>query len=546
MNVALRLAAMARRMPFAPAVIEQSCQRGRPAAYRQYSFRELETESDRIARGLRDWGVTPGTRLALFVPAGFDFVSIVFGLFKAGAVAVLIDPGMGRKNLLGCLRRARPDGFIAVRAVHLLRRLLPGLLGKPRFNVTVGSRAFRNVRTLGELKGRPWEPLEYPPVLPDDPAAVIFTSGSTGLPKGVVYRHANFDAQVRQVGDQYGLTPGGIDVAAFPLFALFDAALGAAAVFPQMDFSRPANVDPGRFVDAILDLGATQAFASPAVWKRVGPHCVEKGIRLESLRTALSAGAPVHANVLAPLRRVMPDDGEIYTPYGATEALPVSSIGSAEVLGETSRKTEMGGGVCVGRRFAEVDWRVIPIGDFPLEGLPEAGELPPGQIGELIVRGPAVTREYFDAPIATRMAKIPDGESFWHRMGDVGYLDDQGRFWFCGRMSQRVATAQGTLFTIPAEGVFNSHPRVSRSALVGVGRTGRKTPVIIIEPRPGHGPRSRSDRRSLRAELLALGATQQASRPVAKLLFKRKFPVDTRHNAKIFREKLARWARWRF
>jgi acyl-CoA synthetase (AMP-forming)/AMP-acid ligase II len=160
--------------------------------------------------------------------------------------------------------------------------------------------------------------------------------------------------------------------------------------------------------------------------------------------------------------------GDVFTPYGATEALPVASIEARDVLGETGRRTDAGSGVCVGRKFPSIEWRVIRIVDGPLESIRDQ-ELPQGDIGELIVRGPVVTRRYVTRVEANAWAKIPDEGGFWHRMGDTGYLDSQDRFWFCGRMSQRVLTAGGPMYTIPCEAIFNRHPDVNRSALVGVG-----------------------------------------------------------------------------
>ena len=110
--------------------------------------------------------------------------------------------------------------------------------------------------------------------------------------------------------------------------------------------------------------------------------------------------------------------------------------------------------------------------------------VPDGEIGEIVVAGPVVTRDYFNRPEATKLAKIADParQAFYHRMGDLGYRDNQGRLWFCGRKSHRVILAQETLFTIPCESIFNTHPAVARSALVGVNRRGEVVPVICIEP----------------------------------------------------------------
>jgi acyl-CoA synthetase (AMP-forming)/AMP-acid ligase II len=185
---------------------------------------------------------------------------------------------------------------------------------------------------------------------------------------------------------------------------------------------------------------------------------------------------------------------------------------------------------------------VIRIVDGPIAALADAVELPLHEIGELIVRGPAVTREYLGRPDANALGKIVDGASVWHRMGDVGHFDDQGRFWFCGRLAHRVLTEHGPMYTIPCEAIFNAHPDVFRSALVGVGPAAQQTPVIIVQPEEGRFPRSRHERQRLLVELRELGRSNELTFYIEHFLVHPAFPVDIRHNAKIFRERLAAWA----
>ena len=510
--------------------------------YRQVTFRELDHDSDRIARGLRSLGAKQGTRLALLVRPGIDFVSLVFALFKAGTVAILIDPGMGRRNLIRCLAEAEPEGFVAIPVVHAVRMLLRARFRKARFNLTVGRRWFWGGATLAGLRAEPHRGTELAPTRADDPAAIIFTTGSTGPPKGVLYSHGNFDAQVEEIRDFYGIRPGEVDLPGFPLFGLFNCAMGVTAVIPDMDPSRPAKVDPRKIVEAVEDWKVTQTFGSPAIWNRVGRYCQEHGLRLETVRRVLSAGAPVPADVLERMRACIHAEGDVHTPYGATESLPVASISASEVLGETAAQTGQGAGVCVGGKFPRIEWRVIRIVDGPVATLDETEPMPPGEIGELIVRGPVVTRRYVTRPESNALAKIADGEDVWHRMGDLGYLDSRGRFWYCGRLAQRVLTPNGPMYTVPCEAVFNQHRDVLRSALVGVGPPGEQLPVIVLEPIPGRMPRSKPGREALLGEIRRIGESNPLSAGVKHFLLHPAFPVDIRHNAKIFREKLAVWA----
>lgn len=541
-NVARRLSETARRMPGAVGIAEPDGWRpdGR-RNYRQLTFRELDEDSDRLASGLVQMGAASGMRLAMFVPPSIDFVSLVFATFKAGLVPILIDPRMGARATLDCLDEVKPDGFIAVPLVHALRAVPGGRFVGAKIVVTVGRRLWWGGETVAGLRRRGRTPFEPVATTAQDPAAIIFTSGSTGPAKGVLYRHGNFDHQVSEIQEFYGIQQGEIDVPCFPLFGLFNAAMGVTTVIPDMDASRPARVNPQRLVDTINDWQATQSFGSPAVWDRVGRYCETRNLRLSSLRRVLSAGAPVPLDVLRRMQNCINASGEMHTPYGATEALPVASIGANEVLSETSRRTDAGNGVCVGRRFPGIEWKVVQIVDGPIRSIDAAAELPEGEIGELIVRGPVVTDRYVTRVEANDLAKIADGESFWHRMGDTGYLDPQGRFWFCGRMSQRVLTAAGTMHTVPCEAIFNRHPEVRRAALVGIGPRGQQQPVVVVELQSGKVPRRQARARVI-DELRSLALSSPLTADIRHFLIHPSLPVDLRHNVKIDREKLAHWA----
>lgn len=549
-NVGRRLSQMAALMPDAVAVVETTAHydaQGR-RRYRHVTFRQLDDDSDRIARGLNALGVTPGTRLALLVHPGIDFVSLAFALYKSGAVMILIDPGMGRRSLIGCLEAAEPEGFMAIPLAQAVRRLLRRRFPKARFNVTVGRRwpFCTDGVTLAQIRDPAFATVKHPipgdDVSPDDPAAIIFTTGSTGPPKGVLFSHRNFAAQVDQIREFYGIRAGEIDMPCFPMFGLFNCAMGVTAVIPDMNPSRPARVDPKNIIEAAGDWQVTQAFGSPAVWDRVGRYCETHGVRLPTIRRVLSAGAPIPVEVLRRMKACIHADGDVHTPYGATEALPVASNSAIEVLGKTAEQTRLGAGVCVGRRFSGVRWKVIRIVDGPIRSIEEIEELPPGEIGELIAQGPQVTRAYVTRVESNALAKIADGPAIWHRMGDSGYLDARDRFWFCGRVAHRVLTSDGPLYPVRCEAIFNQHPAIRRSALVGVGPTGRQCPVMIVEPHRGRMPRGAKLREEFLEELRRLGAANPLTAGISHFLLHPGFPVDIRHNAKIFREKLAVWA----
>ncbi|QDU90708.1 Long-chain-fatty-acid--CoA ligase [Pirellulimonas nuda] len=541
-NVADRLAVLAGSRGDAIAVVQCARRGGR-----SITFAELDADATAIARGLAAMGVGRGDRIALLVRPGVEFVTLVFALLRSGAAMVLVDAGLGKQNIVRCLQAARPDGFVAIPQGQALRVALRGRFRDARKNVTVGRRWFwggetlQGVRTAGQSGS-------LPPTSADEPAAIVFTSGSTGPPKGVLYTHRTFVTQAEEIERQYGLTAGGVDLACFPLFGLFNVACGVTTVFPQMDFSRPASCDPRKLLAAANVWKCTQAFASPAVWDRLGRHCERTGQSIPTLRSVFSCGAPVPAPVIRRSLACVHPEARLHTPYGATEALPVATIEAQEILSETAEKAAEGAGVCVGRRFDTIDWRIIRITDDPIRVIDQAEELPLGELGELIVRGPQVSLTYLGEPKASEpgvapersihnaIAKIGDGPVVWHRMGDVGYFDPEQRFWYCGRKSQRVVTTAGTLFTECVEARFNAIAGVARSALVGVGDRPNQTPVVIVELEPG------APEAVVREELRALVGSDTQLGMIVNILFHHKLPTDVRHNSKIQREKLSLWA----
>lgn len=550
-NIAAQLVSRAREQPYRLAVVvPEGRALGGRRRYSHFTYAQLDRDSDDIAAGLLAAGVKPGVRAAVMVKPGLDFFSLSFALFKAGVAPVLIDPGMGLESLGQCLREAAPELFIgiprAVAARRLLnwgketvRRVIVAGSGAPGFVLPTLDRIRRRGRKAIE-RGTASRPVLHSPAA-GETAAILFTSGSTGPPKGAVYTHEIFQAQIERFRSLYSIEPGEIDLCTFPLFALFAPALGMTSIVPDMDPTRPARVDPKKLFAAIDDFGPTNLFGSPALLRRVGPAAAARGLKFPSLRRVATAGAPSSARVLETFAKALEPPAEIHTPYGATEALPVASIGSIEILGETRHATDRGAGVCIGRPVDGAEVRIIRICDEPIPTWSDDLELEDGEIGELIVAGPMVTREYFRRPDATALAKIadPDRGGFFHRMGDLGYRDERGRLWFCGRKAHRVVIGKTTLYTVCCEGVFNAHPDVARTALVGVNGPSGMIPVLCVEPVKRWGRRKRE---RIRGELLDRGAEFPQTRTITSILFHQAFPVDIRHNSKIFREKLAAWA----
>lgn len=505
------------------------------------TFKELNARANAYSYFFQEQNIRAGETVILMVSPSVEFICITLALFKLGTPIILIDPGMGYKNLLRSIARVKPQILIGIPKALVFAKLFRTAFKTVKKMYCCGaSYGLLGANITTQLKN---VNKDFPVYQPhnDDLAAIIFTTGSTGPPKGVRYEHTIFAAQLRLIKEYYRIGDTDVDQPAFPLFALFAAALGASSVIPDMDPTQPAKVDPGKFVSSILSNNVSYSFGSPAIWNVVSNYCIENQVILSSVQKVLMAGAPVPYDLLQRVKSILPEHAEVFTPYGATESLPVVSIESQEVVEETWQKTSIGRGTCVGRALPGIDLRVITISDGVIDVYSDELLVPDGQIGEIIVKGDVVTKGYHHNIEETALAKIADGESFWHRMGDLGYLDGQKRLWFCGRRAHRVESAFGPLYTIPCEAIINEHPQVYRSALVGITdpkNDQKKIPVLIVEPYQG----VEIDKSLLVSEVENLGAQNILTEGITNYLIHKSFPVDIRHNAKIFREKLAVWA----
>ncbi len=626
-NIARHLPLMAARQPDRPAL---KIPRGRTPNgdidYLTLTFAELDAEVSAWAARITAAGVKTDDRVLVMVRQGLPLIAAAFALFKIGAVPVVIDPGMGLKSFLTCVERTQPRALLGIPLARILSRVF--------------RKKFRSVAIRIPASGNPTARLSASGISPltlhssplvtrsaTDLAAILFTSGSTGAPKGVCYEHGMFEAQVRLIREAYDIQPGEVDLPMLPIFALFNPALGMTTIVPEIDPARPAAVDPAKIVQAIRQENVTNSFGSPTLWNKIGDHCIQKNITLPTLRRVLCAGAPVPETLWENSRHFL-THGQLHSPYGATEALPIASVSAEEMTfqGPSTKSQEDSasplepgtstpataqyrsvadtsqspfsressesfhpspltphssappGGACVGRAIPGIEIRIIAITDGPIASIEDTRELPRGEIGEIIVRGPVVTKAYDALPEATAAAKIQTPNSklqknpsaqnpshaspskqpsnfgvwpltfdissggeaaVWHRMGDCGYLDADGRLWFCGRKVERVRTATGPLFTEPCERVFRRHPQVARCALIGLGVSENQLPAVVIQPREKLSPSAKT---ALARELHILAAAHPVTAAITRFYFHDNFPVDVRHNAKIHRLTLAKWA----
>ncbi|MCB9682681.1 MAG: AMP-binding protein [Alphaproteobacteria bacterium] len=510
---------------------------GVPPRWTSLTFAAIDAAADAYARGFVAAGIRAGDRVLLLVRPSSDFYALVFGLVRTGAVPVFIDPGMGPASALRCVTNIAPDAMIAIPPVHVVR--------------TFHTRPFRTVRTA-ITAGRTWwwggptlkdcampgdGPFHGPPVQADDDAVIVFTSGSTGTAKAVSMSHRTMAARVAHIQALFDLQPGEVILETLLVYTMLEVCMGLTVVIPPMDIARPATVDPADVVTTFQRFDPAIGSASPVVWHKLVRHCVPQGVRLSSPRMLLTTAAPIPVDLHRRLGEVFPPGVELFTPYGATEALPIARIGSAEILGDTAERTGRGAGTCVGALAPGIDVRIVDLVDGPIATMADARVLPVDAIGEIVVRGDGVSRAYRNSPAGNAAAKIADGDDVWHRMGDLGYLDDAGRLWFCGRTTHRVESRDGRIPAVCVEGIFNVHPDVFRTALVGVGPAGAEVPVLCVELEAGRGWSPGQEK-----ALLALADDTPYAGVVRRVLVHPRFPTDTRHNSKIRREDLKVWA----
>lgn len=525
-NFATTLSARARAHAGNTALIE-------PRA--RITFGELDALANAYARGFARKGVREGDRVLYLLRPSIAGYAVFYALLRLGAVPVLLDPRMGLRRLLECIATARPRVVVAVPLVHAVRAFARRPFATAEIQITAGHRWFWGGARLSQCRDD-GDGTDFGPAAPGDASFLPFTSGSTGPAKGVFYDHAMLRYQVELMHEVCGWREGMRVVMCYAPFVPYALADGLTAILPDIDFSQPAAASPGRVIAAVTAHGAECAFASPIVWMRLARYCERHAIALPTLGRAVTAGAAVPIDLHRRLRPLLHPEGRLYTPYGATEAMPITTTDTDE-LADTWERTRRGYGTCVGKPLPGAEVRIIRVTDEPIPIWTDELCVAEGALGEIVVGGGVVSPTYPDRPDETARAKIRRDGGVLHRMGDLGRKDAEGRLWFCGRTAHRIETRQGMLPADAVENVLNEHPAVFRTAVVGVGAVGAQTPVACIEMEEGQtfSPR-------LEAELVALTDGTCFEGAVTRFLPHRGFPVDARHNSKIRRDELAAWA----
>jgi acyl-CoA synthetase (AMP-forming)/AMP-acid ligase II/pimeloyl-ACP methyl ester carboxylesterase len=511
---------------------------GETCSYTHTKYADFVQKVHTYERGLTKLGLMRGDKVLFLVPVGVEFLALAYAVIGRGAIPVFVDPGVGFENLKRCIADAAPDVCISSLKAYLLRSLLGKSIKKAKFNLIVNNYLPARGATLTFLKKFSAAPLD--PVPSTGASFIAFTSGGTGTPKGVIFTDTMLKSQLQIFRDHLMLTRGGRDMPLLPIFTIFHAALGVTSVIPPLKPAKPLALNPHHVVTMVNDLSVTTSFGSPTLWTKIAEYCRRKNINLPSIKQIFIAGAPVTNKVFEAVNSVLPN-GSVTSPYGATEALPVTVLKAVDLNRNLNAHAKTGEqGLLVGAPLPGCSVKIIAPIDGSIEDIKDIRTLGPFEIGEIIVQGNHVSPTYLNRLDANRLGKIKDGASFWHRMGDMGYLDEQGNIFFCGRKIHVVRTPEHTFFSIPVERVFNEHHKVRRSALVSL--FDGKEAAIAIEPLPQFFPTTKEDEQKFAEELEALAGKVNITKTISKFYFHPSFPVDNRHNAKIFRDKLSIWA----
>lgn len=530
-NVSLLLSEARQRWPKKVALFHRLKEGG----FESQTFEQMERQVEIYAQALYRSGVKPQDKVLVLIPNSPELLQYVFALFRVGAIPILMDPGLGIKTLLASIRQVQPDILLAVPKVHLLCFPLTPWL--PKFSLRLS--------TEGDLWGctnlqkmsldQPFEPH---PVEADEVAALLFTSGATGPAKGVCYHASIFFEQVRLLQELYQYESQEVELAGFPLFGLFTLALGVSTVVAPFNASRPASCDPKVLLEAIRECEVTSLQGSPAIWKKLASYLKENQVELHQVRRLLTFGAPISFQFTQDWSDLLGSAQSLHTPYGATECLPLSTIDGQQLL-STKKEQLQGYGNCVGQPVENTLVQIIKTTDQAIETLQKEDLLPPGEIGEIIVHSSTMTRQYYQLNEANRKSKLFYQDKLYHRMGDLGYFDREGRLWLVGRKSHRLELSTGkTYYPLPFEAIANQHPEVKGSAYVEV----RGKPYLVIAREES----SQTPQEALKQQLLQIaGKVSPFEHPLEKVFSIRSLPVDPRHNAKIDRLQLKKWVKKR-
>jgi acyl-CoA synthetase (AMP-forming)/AMP-acid ligase II len=442
---------------------------------RDVTYQELSNLSKALAETWRSKGVKAGDRVLLAMGVTAELYASLAALWSLGATVVLPEPAMGLRGLRHAVRVTRPKAFCASGAYGFLKLLLPGLWGTPVLRPKARSAALKaNKRVKTEV------------------ALISFTSGTTGAPKAIPRSHFFLMAQYDAVAPILESAREERDLVAFPVFTLVNLAAGRTSILPSWKMSRLAQLTPGRLADWLRQTRATRALLPPSLAALL-PQAGKT-----DLHHVFTGGGPVFPHLVKQLQNEQAVD--VTCVYGSTEAEPIAHLQGDEIGAEDMTKMAAGAGLLVGHPVPEVRLRI--------------------RNGEIEVTGDHVNKSYLD-PAQTRENKVFEGDEVWHRTGDAGRLDAQGRLWLLGRVGDEVSGAQGPIHPFAAEVAAQAWPGVTHCAIME--KSGE--PILAIEGAAEHLPKWKANAEAFGVERVEVISAM---------------PLDVRHRSKIDRVKLAK------
>lgn len=509
--------------------------------HQSITFAQLAEAVDRAASFLQSSGLKSGDAVLIFQPMSIDLYVALLAIWQCGMVAMFADPSAGKTHLDRCCNLYPPQGLIASSKAHWLRWRSLALRRIPhKFAI---AKCSRNGIEFPVWGAKSWSHFQRFPLIgdtgdiptrctADTPALITFTSGSTGQPKAALRTHGFLRAQHQAIAAALQLVPGQIDLTTLPIFLLANLASGVTSVIPAVDLRFPNRIHAAKVMQQIQAFQPQTIAASPAFLARLADYCDRHHLKLPSFDRIYSGGAPVFPQLLDRLQNLALQ-AEVYAVYGSTEAEPIAHIAYRQLQFEDFMAMQRGGGLLVGEPVPAAAVRILPQTEGSIDPMTQAefGDrcLPAGEIGEIAVAGDHVLSGYLhgkgDAETKFRVA----GQA-WHRTGDAGYFDEQGRLWLLGRCGARIQDEFGVLYPFAVEAAVAQNPAVRRSALVQI----QAKRWLVIEAQ------AKLNLTQLQASLAWAKIDQ--IHPVKSI------PVDRRHNAKIdyptLYQQAQRWAKF--
>ncbi len=514
MNIAELLGAQARERPDAPALIDG---RGRRNRIRTYS--QLDTEARQLVTLLQGSGLQMGDTVLVLQPMSIELYVVLVAIFRMGLVAMFLDPSAGRDHIEECFRLREPRALIASTTAHLLR-LRSSALRRIPVKFSIGF-PLPGATSLGKARGHERSDT-MEDCSSDTPALVTFTSGSAGKPKAVLRTHGFLMAQHRALEQALDLKAGEVDLSTQPIFVLANLASGVTSIIPDADMRRPGAIDAAPVVLQALAHQATRSAAAPIFFERLIDYCEREKQQLSGLQKIYTGGGPVSPVLLDGLAQLAPC-AEVTIVYGSTEAEPIASVSRRDIGHDDFSAIRSGRGLLVGRPVPFIELKIMKdrwgssVGRLYPEKFDDECQ-PVGEAGEIVVSGEHVLSYYLDSSV-DEGNKFDVGQTRWHRTGDAGFLDGQGRLWLLGRCSARIEDHEGLLYPFCAEQAALQHPFVRYAAVVSL----RGQRVLAIET---YDHIVQESRRRLLLESVKFSGIEE-------LHLVQDMPVDNRHNSKI-------------